>query len=166
MVVSFLLHILQYEEKWYFLYKPQWVGGQRGTYEKIGVTFLALLLYSKALTSHLNVSLLTIFSDKSKGQELLSHVLKHLDCSIAHDPPHWMLGGPVCYTSSYTLFPLVSFRLNIHFTNAQFKPIKKNNVRTKLDINGLTCLFCCLSSPVLDLVCLVESSQSEKKKFI
>ena len=87
MVVSFLLHILEYEEKWYFPYKPQWVGGQKGTYEKIGVTFLALLLYCKALTGHLNLSLLTIFSDKSKGQELLSHVLKYLNSSIAHDLP-------------------------------------------------------------------------------
>lgn len=85
MAVSFLLHILEYKEKWHFPHKLQWAGG---TYEKIGVALLALLLYCTALTSHLNLSLLTIFSDKPKGQELLSHVLKYLKNSKAHDPPH------------------------------------------------------------------------------
>lgn len=58
--------------------------GQNGRGNLSGVTFLALLLYCKAL----NLSLLTILPDKYKGQKLLSHALKYLYGSIAHDPPH------------------------------------------------------------------------------
>lgn len=90
-VLCSILHIWEYEENWYFSYKAPWAECWRKP-KKRGVT---LLLCCKAL----NLSLLTIFPDKYKGQKLLSHDLKYLYSSIAQDTPHWMLGGSVMHFS-------------------------------------------------------------------